>query len=88
MTLIQMFRFLLQAAFMYQLQGRYLQNQVQMLIYKKVNGSTQVIQIDTDTRCFDLQGIIWPQVVTGVVANIFNAITQYVFLYPLDLGVA
>ncbi|KAF3851915.1 hypothetical protein F7725_005270 [Dissostichus mawsoni] len=85
---VKIFMPALPAAFMYQLQGRYLQNQVQMLIYKKVNGSTQVIQIDTDTRCFDLQGIIWPQVVTGVVANIFNAITQYVFLYPLDLGVA
>uniref|UniRef100_A0A8C9YN11 Multidrug and toxin extrusion protein n=1 Tax=Sander lucioperca TaxID=283035 RepID=A0A8C9YN11_SANLU len=50
----------LPAAFMYQLQGRYLQN----------------------------QGIIWPQVVTGVIANILNAIINYVFLYCLDLGVA
>ncbi|XP_033983981.1 multidrug and toxin extrusion protein 1-like [Trematomus bernacchii] len=57
---VKIFMPALPAAFMYQLQGRYLQN----------------------------QGIIWPQVVTGVVANIFNAITQYVFLYPLDLGVA
>ncbi|KAM8879768.1 multidrug and toxin extrusion protein 1-like isoform 2-T2 [Spinachia spinachia] len=50
----------LPAAFMYQLQGRYLQN----------------------------QGIIWPQVVTGVIANIVNAIINYVFLYVLELGVA
>uniref|UniRef100_A0A8D0D1F7 Multidrug and toxin extrusion protein n=1 Tax=Sander lucioperca TaxID=283035 RepID=A0A8D0D1F7_SANLU len=50
----------LPAAFMYQLQGRYLQN----------------------------QGIIWPQVVTGVIANILNAIINYIFLYCLDLGVA
>ncbi|XP_054460579.1 multidrug and toxin extrusion protein 1-like [Anoplopoma fimbria] len=50
----------LPAAFMYQLQGRYLQN----------------------------QGIIWPQVVTGAIANILNAIINYVFLYQLDLGVA
>uniref|UniRef100_A0A3Q3GW86 Multidrug and toxin extrusion protein n=1 Tax=Kryptolebias marmoratus TaxID=37003 RepID=A0A3Q3GW86_KRYMA len=48
------------AAFMYQLQGRYLQN----------------------------QGIIWPQVITGVIGNVFNAIINYVFLFCLDLGVA
>uniref|UniRef100_A0A3Q3EHS3 Multidrug and toxin extrusion protein n=1 Tax=Labrus bergylta TaxID=56723 RepID=A0A3Q3EHS3_9LABR len=39
------------AAFMYQLQGRYLQN----------------------------QGIIWPQVITGAIGNVFNAIINYVF---------
>ncbi|XP_017287932.1 multidrug and toxin extrusion protein 1 [Kryptolebias marmoratus] len=50
----------LPAAFMYQLQGRYLQN----------------------------QGIIWPQVITGVIGNVFNAIINYVFLFCLDLGVA
>ncbi|XP_075947987.1 multidrug and toxin extrusion protein 1-like [Anarhichas minor] len=50
----------LPAAFMYQLQGRYLQN----------------------------QGIIWPQVVTGAIANILNAIINYVFLFRLELGVA
>uniref|UniRef100_A0A8C5HND7 Multidrug and toxin extrusion protein n=1 Tax=Gouania willdenowi TaxID=441366 RepID=A0A8C5HND7_GOUWI len=50
----------LPAAFMYQLQGRYLQN----------------------------QGIIWPQVITGAIVNMFNAAINYVFLFPLDLGVA
>ncbi|XP_078122131.1 multidrug and toxin extrusion protein 1-like [Sander vitreus] len=57
---VKIFMPALPAAFMYQLQGRYLQN----------------------------QGIIWPQVVTGVIANILNAIINYVFLYCLDLGVA
>uniref|UniRef100_A0A3B3VQM2 Multidrug and toxin extrusion protein n=1 Tax=Poecilia latipinna TaxID=48699 RepID=A0A3B3VQM2_9TELE len=52
--------YFLQAAFMYQLQGRYLQN----------------------------QGIIWPQVITGAIGNVLNAIINYVFLYPLDMGVA
>ncbi|XP_043970991.1 multidrug and toxin extrusion protein 1-like isoform X1 [Gambusia affinis] len=50
----------LPAAFMYQLQARYLQN----------------------------QGIIWPQVISGAIGNILNAIINYVFLYPLDMGVA
>ncbi|XP_077461428.1 multidrug and toxin extrusion protein 1-like [Stigmatopora argus] len=50
----------LPAAFMYQLLGRYLQN----------------------------QGIIWPQVICGAIGNILNAITNYVFLHVLHLGVA
>ncbi|XP_041804898.1 multidrug and toxin extrusion protein 1 [Chelmon rostratus] len=49
----------LPAAFMYQLQGKYLQN----------------------------QGIIWPQVITGVLGNILNAIINSILLYVLDLGV-
>ncbi|XP_068444940.1 multidrug and toxin extrusion protein 1-like [Clinocottus analis] len=57
---VEIFMPALPAAFMYQLQGRYLQN----------------------------QGIIWPQVVTGAIANILNAIINYVFLYRLELGVA
>ncbi|KAA8594475.1 hypothetical protein FQN60_011610 [Etheostoma spectabile] len=57
---VKIFMPALPAAFMYQLQGRYLQN----------------------------QGIIWPQVVTGVIANILNAVINYVFLYCLDMGVA
>ncbi|MBN3300395.1 S47A1 protein, partial [Amia calva] len=33
------------------------------------------------------QGIIWPQVITGVVGNVLNALINYVFLFVLDLGV-
>ncbi|KAI1903259.1 hypothetical protein AGOR_G00025370 [Albula goreensis] len=50
----------LPAAFMYQLEARYLQN----------------------------QGIIWPQVITGIAGNILNALINYIFLYVLDMGVA
>ncbi|XP_061686745.1 multidrug and toxin extrusion protein 1-like [Syngnathoides biaculeatus] len=50
----------LPAAFMYQLQGRYLQN----------------------------QGIIWPQVISGAIGNLLNALINYVFLHLLHLGVA
>ena len=35
-----------------------------------------------------LQGIIWPQVITGAAGNILNALINYVFLFQLDLGVA
>uniref|UniRef100_A0A671TNU0 Multidrug and toxin extrusion protein n=1 Tax=Sparus aurata TaxID=8175 RepID=A0A671TNU0_SPAAU len=34
------------------------------------------------------KGIIWPQVITGVVVNILNALINYIFLYQLNLGVA
>ncbi|KAI3352759.1 hypothetical protein L3Q82_019339, partial [Scortum barcoo] len=57
---VKIFMPALPAAFMYQLQGRYLQN----------------------------QGIIWPQVITGVIANVFNVLINYIFLYYLDLGIA
>ncbi|XP_039549705.1 multidrug and toxin extrusion protein 1 isoform X2 [Pimephales promelas] len=56
---VKIFMPALPAAFMYQLQGRYLQN----------------------------QGIIWPQVLTGVAGNILNALINYIFLHLLDLGV-
>ncbi|XP_026216065.1 multidrug and toxin extrusion protein 1-like isoform X2 [Anabas testudineus] len=57
---VKIFMPALPATFMYQLQGRYLQN----------------------------QGIIWPQVITGAIGNVLNAVINYVFLFPLDLGVA
>ncbi|XP_051253368.1 multidrug and toxin extrusion protein 1 [Dicentrarchus labrax] len=40
------------------------------------------------TRYLQNQGIIWPQVITGFVVNILNALINYIFLYPLKLGVA
>ncbi|XP_073673838.1 multidrug and toxin extrusion protein 1 [Garra rufa] len=33
------------------------------------------------------QGIIWPLVITGVVANVLNALINYIFLFVLDMGV-
>lgn len=36
----------------------------------------------------DLQAIIWPQVITGVIGNVVNAVINYIFLYPLNLGIA
>ncbi|XP_056141216.1 multidrug and toxin extrusion protein 1 [Lampris incognitus] len=57
---VEIFMPALPAAFIYQLQGKYLQN----------------------------QGIIWPQVITGAIGNVFNVVVNYIFLYFLDLGVA
>ncbi|KAJ8369222.1 hypothetical protein SKAU_G00092500 [Synaphobranchus kaupii] len=34
-----------------------------------------------------LPGIIWPQVITGIVVNILNALINYIFLFVLDLGI-
>uniref|UniRef100_A0A8C8HX67 Multidrug and toxin extrusion protein n=1 Tax=Oncorhynchus tshawytscha TaxID=74940 RepID=A0A8C8HX67_ONCTS len=41
-----------------------------------------------EARYLQNQGIIWPQVITGVVANLLNALINYIFLYVLGLGVA
>ncbi|KAM3601938.1 uncharacterized protein V6R79_021579 [Siganus canaliculatus] len=57
---VKIFMPALPAAFMYQLQARYLQN----------------------------QGIMWPQVISGAVVNVLNAIINYIFLTLLDLGIA
>ncbi|XP_068601445.1 multidrug and toxin extrusion protein 1 [Brachionichthys hirsutus] len=40
------------------------------------------------SRYLQNQGIIWPQVITGIMANLLNALFNYVALYPLNLGVA
>ncbi|KAK2880996.1 hypothetical protein QQF64_008657 [Cirrhinus molitorella] len=34
------------------------------------------------------QGIIWPLVISGVVANVLNALINYIFLFVLDMGVS
>lgn len=38
-------------------------------------------------RYMQNQGIIWPQVITGIVVNLLNALINYIFLYVLKLGV-
>ncbi|RXN07622.1 solute carrier family 13 member 5-like protein [Labeo rohita] len=48
-----------QAAFMFIIEAKYLQN----------------------------QGKTWPLVITGVVANVLNALINYIFLFVLDMGV-
>ncbi|XP_005953330.2 multidrug and toxin extrusion protein 1, partial [Haplochromis burtoni] len=41
-----------------------------------------------ETRYLQNQGIIWPQVITGFVVNLLNALINYIVLFPLNLGVA
>uniref|UniRef100_A0A3B4GY53 Multidrug and toxin extrusion protein n=1 Tax=Pundamilia nyererei TaxID=303518 RepID=A0A3B4GY53_9CICH len=57
---VKIFMPALPAAFMYHLQGRYLQN----------------------------QGIMWPQVLSGAIGNVLNAVINYILLSVLDLGIA
>uniref|UniRef100_A0A674N7B0 Multidrug and toxin extrusion protein n=1 Tax=Takifugu rubripes TaxID=31033 RepID=A0A674N7B0_TAKRU len=46
------------------------------------------IFIEILPACFCSQGIMWPQVISGAVGNVINAIINYIFLHLLDLGVA
>lgn len=39
------------------------------------------------THISSFQGIVLPQIMTGIAANLVNALANYVFLYHLHLGV-
>lgn len=41
-----------------------------------------------EARYLQNQGIIWPQVITGFVVNLLNALINYIVLFVLDMGVA
>ncbi|XP_067866730.1 multidrug and toxin extrusion protein 1-like isoform X2 [Heterodontus francisci] len=43
---------------------------------------------DLEIRYLQNQGIIMPQIFVGFIANIFNAVINYLFLYVLTLGVS
>uniref|UniRef100_A0A3P9JDU3 Multidrug and toxin extrusion protein n=1 Tax=Oryzias latipes TaxID=8090 RepID=A0A3P9JDU3_ORYLA len=40
------------------------------------------------SRYLQNQGIIWPQVITGFLVNLLNALINYIFLFVLKMGVA
>ncbi|XP_072248328.1 multidrug and toxin extrusion protein 1 [Leuresthes tenuis] len=41
-----------------------------------------------ESRYLQNQGIIWPQVITGFVVNLLNALINYIVLFALNMGVA
>ncbi|CAK6966687.1 multidrug and toxin extrusion protein 1-like [Scomber scombrus] len=40
-----------------------------------------------ETKYLQNQGIIWPEVITGLVVNLLNALMNYILLFQLNLGV-
>lgn len=46
------------------------------------------IKVNTESvLCLIWQGIIWPQVITGVIGNVLNVAVNCILLYVLDLGI-
>ncbi|XP_027854834.1 multidrug and toxin extrusion protein 1 [Xiphophorus couchianus] len=41
-----------------------------------------------ESRYLQNQGIIWPQVITGLIVNLLNALVNYIVLFVLKMGVA
>ncbi|XP_016528128.1 multidrug and toxin extrusion protein 1 isoform X2 [Poecilia formosa] len=41
-----------------------------------------------ESRYLQNQGIIWPQVITGLIVNLLNALINYIVLFVLKMGVA
>ncbi|XP_029699469.1 multidrug and toxin extrusion protein 1-like isoform X1 [Takifugu rubripes] len=40
------------------------------------------------TKYLQNQGIIWPEVITGLVVNLINALLNYIFIFLLNMGLA
>ncbi|XP_056904709.1 multidrug and toxin extrusion protein 1-like isoform X1 [Takifugu flavidus] len=40
------------------------------------------------TKFLQNQGIIWPEVITGLVVNLINALLNYIFIFLLNMGLA
>lgn len=85
----------IQAAFMYSLQTKFLQNQVtgknfnEQTVKLLIKHSTVDLEnvFVSDAAFFPPQGIIWPEVITGLLVNILNVVLNYILLHPLQMGV-
>uniref|UniRef100_UPI00398F487F multidrug and toxin extrusion protein 1-like isoform X1 n=2 Tax=Pristiophorus japonicus TaxID=55135 RepID=UPI00398F487F len=59
----------------------------QLYVWIFIPGLPATFLYQLEIRYLQNQGIILPQVFTGLVANIFNAVVNYLLLYVLTLGV-
>ncbi|XP_063792140.1 multidrug and toxin extrusion protein 1-like isoform X2 [Pseudophryne corroboree] len=59
--------------------------QIYVLIFIPALPATFLYQLQA--RYLQNQGIVFPQVLTGFIGNLFNALINYIFLYLLGLGV-
>lgn len=46
-----------------------------------------IFMFSLQTRYLQSQGIMWPQVITGILANLINALLNYIFIFPLKMGI-
>ncbi|XP_060704037.1 multidrug and toxin extrusion protein 1-like isoform X2 [Hemiscyllium ocellatum] len=59
----------------------------QLYVWIFIPGLPATFLYQLEIRYLQNQGIILPQIFTGLVANIFNAVVNYLLLYVLTLGV-
>ncbi|KAM6933396.1 multidrug and toxin extrusion protein 1 isoform 2-T2 [Xenentodon cancila] len=60
----------------------------QMYVKIFMPGLPAAFMFSLESRYLQNQGIIWPQVITGFVVNLLNALINYIVLFPLQMGVA
>ncbi|XP_029950673.1 multidrug and toxin extrusion protein 1-like isoform X2 [Salarias fasciatus] len=59
-----------------------------LLLFRQSPEVARLSQLYVEIFTPALPGIIWPQVVTGAIGNLLNAVINYILLYVLNMGVA